>query len=707
MAALEQAIAAQALPDIAAPALASATPRGMQIGRASDLVARSFPMLQRTQAARRQTTSDTAPAPHAPPRHASLGQALLAEGAVSVKVLRQAMAEGGEADLPDSLIRLGALTPHGLAAQMARWQGLALVDPRRTLPDGALIDRIGARRCLELGVLPIGTRAGRTLLGLVDPRRLAHLRPGLEAALGPIAPVVIAAPDLHEVIWHLRRQELRRTAETRVSYAESCRQITPLSPGRLMLVTAVVGGLAVAFAPLQTLLALTLWALVTLAATLVLRAGTLIASGDRRDGGPKLHLGAPGAPRDPDGALLPVISVIVPLYREDDIAPRLLRRLGRIDYPRARLEVILAVEEEDHATRDALVGARLPGWMRVVTVPDGPLRTKPRALNYTLPFCSGSIIGIYDAEDAPARDQLRKVAAHFAARGPEVACLQGVLDYYNPGTNWLARCFALEYAIWFRMVMPGLQRLGIPLPLGGTTLFLRRDAIEALGAWDAHNVTEDADLGIRLAVHGYRTEMLDSTTEEEANCRARPWVRQRSRWIKGHMLTWAVHMRQPLRLAQRLGPVGFLGYQVVFLGAQSQFLLAPLLWSFWLVALGLGHPVQPLLPEGAIGAMIAMVVLAEALSLTLAVLAGRRTRHPGLWYGAPFLHIYFPMATLAAWRALYEALTRPYYWAKTSHGHFDGAAVATPKPAAQREATSPASIRSRVWKAREICWRSA
>lgn len=590
---------------------------------------------------------------------------LVQEGMVTPAAIRAARAEGEAGDLGAVLCAHGALRPAALARARSRWMGLPLIDGQLALPDTGLMDTIGARRCLELQILPMGKRAGHTVIAFVQPDRLSALRPWLTEMFGPISPAVISAPELEATLWRLRSNALRHSAEARVAYGESCRQFRPrnLRGVGLLAGMVIVGLLAVASAPF--LAALTLWAAFTLGCVILLRASALFMAMKPAPTPPTPSVLAP--------ADLPVISVIVPLYRETDIAPRLLRRLGRLEYPRGRLDVVLAVEQDDSATRSALEGARLPAWMRIITVPDGPLRTKPRALNYALPHCRGSIIGIYDAEDAPARDQLRKVAARFAAAPPQVVCLQGVLDYYNPTTNWIARCFTLEYAIWFRMIMPGLQRLGIPLPLGGTTLFMRRDALEELGAWDAHNVTEDADLGIRIAAHGYRTEMLDSTTEEEANCRPKAWVRQRSRWIKGHMLTWAVHMRHPVRLWRALGPRAFLGYQVVFLGAQSQFLLAPVLWSFWSVAFGGWHPAAPALPAGLFIWLIALVVVAEALNISLAVLAARRTRHIGLWQGAPLLHLYFPLATIAAWQALYEALTRPYYWAKTSHGHFDSA----------------------------------
>ena len=294
------------------------------------------------------------------------------------------------------------------------------------------------------------------------------------------------------------------------------------------------------------------------------------------------------------------MSILVPLFRETEIAHALIARLARLTYPKCLLDVILVLEEEDHLTQATLAGIDLPPWVRAVVVPDGQPRTKPRAMNYALDFCQGEIIGIFDAEDAPDPDQITKIARRFQQVPQDVACLQGILDYYNPSQNWLARCFTIEYATWFRTMLPGMARLGLAIPLGGTTLYFRRDVLEALGGWDAHNVTEDADLGFRLARHGYRTEMIGTVTEEEANCRAWPWIKQRSRWLKGYMTTYLVHMRHPGRLWSQLGPRKFWGFQAHFMSALSQVLLAPVLWSFWLVMFGLPHPLDPVLPRAAL-----------------------------------------------------------------------------------------------------------
>lgn len=203
------------------------------------------------------------------------------------------------------------------------------------------------------------------------------------------------------------------------------------------------------------------------------------------------------------------------------------------------------------------------------------------------------------------------------------------------------------------------------------TPFFRRSALEELGGWDAQNVTEDADLGLRLFRHGYRTELIDTTTFEEANCRSFPWVKQRSRWIKGYMMTWITHMRDPRLLWQQLGPRSFIGFQVQFLGSFLQTLLAPLLWSLWLIPFGVDHPFRDAVGASIFHPIYLAMMLCAALSIGFDIAGMRRTQHNlnPLW--ALTLQFYHPLATLAAYKALWELMTKPFYWDKTSHGHFD------------------------------------
>ena len=367
-------------------------------------------------------------------------------------------------------------------------------------------------------------------------------------------------------------------------------------------------------------------------------------------------------------APLPKISIMVPLFKECAMMSHLVTHLRQLDYPKNLLQVILVMERDDITTAKTLAGVKLPPWITSISVPSGSIKTKPRALNYALDHCRGSIIGVYDAEDAPEPGQLRKVARHFAESDEKLACVQGTLDFYNSRSNWLSRCFTIEYATWFRIVLPGLARLKLPVPLGGTTLFFRRHILEELGAWDAHNVTEDADIGIRLTRFGYHTELLPTVTLEEANCRGWPWVRQRSRWLKGYAVTWAVHMRAPKTLLRDLGLWQFFGVQLLFAGTLSQFLLAPVLWTFWLAFLALPHPLTGFMPSWAFYTLGGIYLMSEVINIIVGMLACNQAKHRHLLKWVPSLHFYFPLGSMAAYKGFLELLYKPFYWDKTAHG---------------------------------------
>ena len=368
----------------------------------------------------------------------------------------------------------------------------------------------------------------------------------------------------------------------------------------------------------------------------------------------------------------PTVSVLVPLYHEPEVANALVERLRQIDYPRERLDIVLAVEEDDPLTLSALRAGSLPPWMRAVIVPRGTPQTKPRALNYALSYARGSIVGIYDAEDRPEPDQIQRVVARFAEVPSDVACLQGRLDYYNARHNWLSRLFTIEYAAWFRVLLPGVQRLGLVVPLGGTTVFLRRDVLEKVGGWDAHNVTEDAELGLRLARAGYETQIVDTTTYEEANAATIPWIRQRSRWLKGYLMTWGAAMRKPSELWRELGTKRFIAVQVQFLGAVLGFLTAPLLWTLMLKPFGIWHPLDTVLSPFAYGILATIMIAGLFGSIAVSIYACRAPHLRHLRPISPLVEPYYLFGTIAAWIGLFELMARPFFWAKTRHGSFGG-----------------------------------
>lgn len=595
----------------------------------------------------------------------ALGRALWRRGVASAHKLAEieARAAGQSSSLADAF-RLGLFVPsHAITEAEAEIAGFGHIDPFRHPPDGRLLGRISAPYALRHGILPWRRIGGQTVILISDVAKVAQHQAMLEETYGPLRFALTSASDLQAMLTKLAARDLCQTAETLTPALQSCRNWDAPRARRLGL-AFVLGVAALAIATPQILLGLVYgWAVLTLVAHMALKlAATLTLRRAAPHDGP--------VPADPVPLRKPVVTLLVPLFREREIASHLIARLARIDYPRELLDVCLLLEQDDLTTQNALTETNLPRWMRAIIVPRGTLKTKPRALNYGLGFARGSIIGVYDAEDAPAPDQINAVVNRFATRPPEVACLQGVLDFYNSETNWLARCFTIEYAAWFRIMLPGLQRLGLVIPLGGTTLFFRREILEKLGGWDAHNVTEDADLGIRLARRGYRTELIETVTEEEVNCRTWPWVKQRSRWLKGYAITYAVHMRRPRALWADLGAWRFFGIQLQFLGTLSQFALAPLLWSFWLLPLGYGHPLQAVLPGWAFVMLGVIFLASEVLNITVSAIAAIRAGKPGLIKWAPTLHLYFPLAALAAYKGLAELFWKPFYWDKTAHGIF-------------------------------------
>lgn len=527
--------------------------------------------------------------------------------------------------------------------------------------DAGLVDRLGLDTCLARNLAPLARAGGAVVLATGRPSEaLRHARL-IRARLGPFRLVFAAPATVEGAVLAVRGRRALVRAHENIPDAQGCRG---WRRGRnpLALPLALSGGAAaLLLAPIAVLVLLTLLTAAMLAANTALKVAAI------RHGLRRMH-NAPAAPPPLPRDRLPFVSVLVPLLREEDIAGRLVRRLSGLTYPRERLEICLVLERDDTTTRHALERATLPAWMRVVEVPPGPVQTKPRAMNYALSMCRGSIIGIYDAEDAPEADQVERAVAALATAPPELVCVQAALDWYNGRETLLTRLFVLDYAVWFRLMLPMVQRLGLVMPLGGTSLFFRRRALEEIGGWDAWNVTEDADLGLRLARRGWRAEVLPSTTHEEATSHILPWVRQRSRWLKGYALTWATHMRQPRRLWRELGPKRFFWVQVMFLGSVLQVWLAPLLWSFWALMFGLGHPLAPVLGGVGIWTLAGLFLLAEVATLVAAVTALKLTAHQGLARFAPLLHFYGWLATLAAWKAAVELVVAPFYWDKTSHG---------------------------------------
>lgn len=369
---------------------------------------------------------------------------------------------------------------------------------------------------------------------------------------------------------------------------------------------------------------------------------------------------------------LPAYTVIVPLYDEANVVPSLVRYLSRLDYPADRLEILLVCEMRDNSTIGAVRAAIPDGRFRLVIVPSGEPRTKPRACNVALAEAKGELCVIYDAEDRPDLGQLRLAAEVFVVSEPTVICLQARLDFHNQAHNWLTRSFTVDYAGWFDAFLPGLAAIDVAVPLGGTSNHFQVDRLKALGGWDPYNVTEDADLGMRIYVAGARTELLDSTTFEEACSQVPAWIRQRTRWMKGYLQTWLVHTRSPsfgkLPWRARYAFRGFVAGEPV-----AHALAAPL------IALSVGALVLLLTGSTLLPAVVPVVVLATTLGpFLLGIVTGavslRARRRPDLVTAVLTTPAYTLLAGVATYRAIWQLFRRPHHWEKTPHG-LSGAAT--------------------------------
>jgi cellulose synthase/poly-beta-1,6-N-acetylglucosamine synthase-like glycosyltransferase len=366
----------------------------------------------------------------------------------------------------------------------------------------------------------------------------------------------------------------------------------------------------------------------------------------------------------------PAYTIAVPLYKEANVLPELVQNLEALDYPKEKLQIILLLEEDDEETIKAAGSSNLPGYFELLVLPPHQPRTKPYAVNEALRKAEGEFFVIYDAEDRPEADQLKKAIVAFSKVDWEkVVCLQSRLEYWNPNTNLLTRWFAGEYASWFNLTLPGIAYSGKPVPLGGTSNHFPTKFLKSLGGWDAYNVTEDCELGMRIARLGKKTLVLDTITWEEANCKLGNWIRQRSRWTKGFMQTYLVYMRNPVKLFRDLGWVRFLNFQILIGGTPFCLLVNPFFWAISVAwVLTQASFIEALFPNAIYYLGMTSLVLGNFIFIYL-ILAGVMFRQQ--YSNAKYMllvYAYWILMSVGAYKALFQLLIKPSYWEKTKHG---------------------------------------
>ncbi|MEA2904094.1 MAG: glycosyltransferase XagB [Alphaproteobacteria bacterium] len=604
------------------------------------------------------------------PSDRALGDLLVARNIIALPQLDEAvrLAETWNVRLTDAVLARDFTPPENLYQGLAYHYDLAFVDLVREPPDADLLRAEDADLYARRLIMPWRRRGDRLVIATAEP--------GPETVLfarqrwGAQIDFVVASK--FGVVWSVQAAFDRSLSHRAVfdlaerDPAMSARMV--LTPGQAVigfaLLTALLGGLA--FAPIATLIVLNIAMGMFYLGNFIFK-GILVSFGGGRstERDASIEIAA-RALRDDE---LPVFTVLVPMFREPQMLPRLAQALRALDYPLGKLDIKIVLEAEDQETIAVAQTLGLEGVFEIIRVPPSQPQTKPKACNFALRFARGEYLVIYDAEDRPEPDQLRKVVETFRRAPANTACLQCRLSYYNASENWLTRMFTLDYALWFDLVLPGLERLRIPIPLGGTSNHFKIAVLRELHAWDPFNVTEDADLGIRLTQKGYRVGVVDSTTFEEASCRAGQWIGQRSRWIKGYMQTFLVHTRRPLHMLRTTGVLGFLGFVFFIGGTVLSGILNPIFWALylaWLAAASVGF--EPLFPQILLFISLFNLLAGNGAFMFLTMIAPIRRGWLNLIPYSLTALGYWAMISVAAYKALWQLLRRPFHWEKTQHG---------------------------------------
>jgi len=366
---------------------------------------------------------------------------------------------------------------------------------------------------------------------------------------------------------------------------------------------------------------------------------------------------------------LPVYTIHLPVFKESEVIQKLVWNLNNLDYPIEKLDAKLLIESDDAMTYNAIREMKFPTNFEPVIIPYAQPKTKPKACNYGLYFSKGKYLTIYDAEDIPDSDQLKQTFKLFQKLPEDYIAIQCALNYFNKSENFLTKMFTLEYSYWFDYMLPGLDSLRIPIPLGGTSNHFKFDKLMELGGWDGFNVTEDADLGLRCYAKDYKITVLDSTTYEEANNEFFNWIRQRSRWIKGYMQTYLVHMRNPVKLYKSIGARGFFGFQFFIGGTVFTFLSYPVLLLFLLIYICFKSQwIELLFPDWLIIISLVNFTLGNLIMIYTNMIAIFKRRSYALMIYALANPIYWLMHSISAYKGLHQLITKPFYWEKTNHG---------------------------------------
>jgi cellulose synthase/poly-beta-1,6-N-acetylglucosamine synthase-like glycosyltransferase len=551
--------------------------------------------------------------------------------------------------------------------------------------DRELAELIDPQRLVDEGWFPIARRDGHVVVATVHEPD-GERRRSIEGAIGaPVEFVVSTTWDVDTAIVRGARRPILDRASLGLWHRDEFlsarhvlipRQKIGVAIGVLLVIAGFVLAPSTALSVLSLLVACGFLVSIAFKFVVCLRGAQL----ERRGGITAADVAAL------DDADLPVYTVLVPVFREANVVADLVGNLAALDYPAEKLQILLLLEEDDLETREAAAAADPPETILFVTVPRGQPQTKPKACNVGLFLAKGELLVIYDAEDRPDPDQLKKAFIAFQRGDARLACVQAALNYWNYDDNALTRMFTLEYSFWFDYMLPGLEAYELPIPLGGTSNHFRTAALRELGGWDPFNVTEDADLGIRASALGYTVGVVNSTTYEEANSRYGNFIRQRSRWIKGYLQTALVHGRRPLSLVGEAGLKQSAAFALLIGGTPLSFLCVPPLYALLLVSLFVSpDALEPYFPGWVLWISLVNLLIGNALMVYVSMMGAFKRRRYALVAWALLNPLYWLLHSFAAYKAVWQLIRKPHYWEKTVHGlsptHAPAGATAAPRAA--------------------------
>ena len=600
----------------------------------------------------------------------NLGTSLLLAGRITLSQLNNALAlaRGSNIRLGRALVHRGYISEAELYAFLAHQAHLPLFDLSAAALSEEAARLLSAEEERREGLLPLAVDDEQVYLAMVDPLNEQGKR-SAETALGKkITPILVSENDFDLAMERLYKEEyldkstselLKRTPDDSAFHVFSRGQIAAMIVLGIFFSAWLIWDYINFIVVINSLISI----------FYLLFSGYkawIIAKALKTDLEVDLTEEEVSGLDDRD---LPIYSVLVPVYKEANVLPEILDCLSNMDYPNTKLDIKILLEANDKETIDAFFLADPPDFIHAVIVPDAQPKTKPKACNYGLIHARGEYLVIYDAEDLPDKDQLKCAVAAFRKVPADVVCIQAKLNYYNRTQNVLTQWFTSEYSMWFDLLLPGLDASHAPIPLGGTSNHFKTFSLIEVGAWDPYNVTEDADLGIRLYKRGYRTRIMDSTTYEEANSQIGNWIRQRSRWVKGYIQTWLVHMRHPLRLLRELGPRAFLSFQLLIGGTFFALLMNPVYWLMTMAWYFYKWDLIETIYPSAIFFVGAICLYIGNFIFTYANIAGAiRRKYFDMVRITLFSPAYWGLMSVGAWKGFFQLLVKPHFWEKTIHG---------------------------------------